>query len=116
MAVDFDDCLTGPVEQDLWLLFPGLDEDSLKERERFLDAYKEMTRKSHLKMNLTEPLRTMRMVHFNSWIAKRWEDHSFQSLQQAQHFQELLSILISLWLGVVVLRHIEGPMAKMLQN
>ncbi len=80
MAVDFDDCLTGPVEQDLWLLFPGLDEDSLKERERFLDAYKEMTRKSHLKMNLTEPLRTMRMVHFNSWIAKRWEDHSFQRM------------------------------------
>jgi hypothetical protein len=20
----------------------------------------------------------MRMVHFNAWIAKRWEDHSFQ--------------------------------------
>ncbi len=80
MAVDFDDCLTGPVEQDLWLLFPGLDEESLKERERFLDAYKEMTRKEFLKMNLAEALRTMRMVHFNSWIAKRWEDHSFQRM------------------------------------
>lgn len=80
MAVDFDDCLSGPVEQDLWLLFPGQDEDSLKDRERFLDAYKEMTRKEHLKMNLTEPLRTMRMVHFNAWIAKRWEDHSFQRM------------------------------------
>jgi Ser/Thr protein kinase RdoA (MazF antagonist) len=80
MAVDFDDCLLGPVEQDLWLLFPGQDEDSLKDRERFLDAYKEMTRKEHLKMNLTEPLRTMRMVHFNAWIAKRWEDHSFQRM------------------------------------
>ena len=37
-----------------------------------------MTRKNILKMNLTEPLRAMRMVHFNAWIAKRWEDHSFQ--------------------------------------
>lgn len=78
IAVDFDDCLTGPVEQDLWLLFPGKDHYSLEDRDRFLSAYKEMTRKDHLKMNLTEALRTMRMVHFNTWIAKRWDDHSFQ--------------------------------------
>lgn len=78
MAVDFDDCLSGPVEQDLWLLFPGQDPDSLEERDRFISAYKEMTRKDHLRMNLTEHLRTMRMVHFNAWIAKRWDDHSFQ--------------------------------------
>ena len=80
VAVDFDDCLTGPPEQDLWLLFPGQDPDSLKDRERFLDAYKEMTRKDYVKMNLTEAFRTMRMVHFNAWIAKRWEDHSFQRM------------------------------------
>jgi Ser/Thr protein kinase RdoA (MazF antagonist) len=78
MAVDFDDCLTGPVEQDLWLLFAGQDEDSLKDRERFLDAYREMTRKEIVRTNLTEIFRIMRMVHFNAWIAKRWEDHSFQ--------------------------------------
>lgn len=78
MAVDFDDCLTGPVEQDLWLLFPGKDQYSLEDRERFLSAYREMTRKDFLRMNLTEALRAMRMVHFNAWIAKRWDDHSFQ--------------------------------------
>lgn len=78
MAVDFDDCLTGPIEQDLWLLFPGTDSYSEEDRDRFQRCYKEMTRKDHLKLNLTEPLRAMRMVHFNSWIAKRWDDHSFQ--------------------------------------
>ena len=78
MAVDFDDALTGPVEQDLWLLFPGQDPDSLKDRERFLSAYQEMTRKDHLSMNMTEIFRTMRMIHFNAWITKRWQDHSFQ--------------------------------------
>lgn len=77
-AVDFDDCLTGPIEQDLWLLFPGKDEYSLEERNRFLAAYREMTRRDHLKINLTEALRSMRMVHFNTWIAKRWDDHSFK--------------------------------------
>lgn len=78
IAVDFDDCLMGPVEQDLWLLLPGKDSWSLEDRERFLGAYREMTRATDLRMNLTEVLRTMRMVHFNAWIAKRWEDHSFQ--------------------------------------
>lgn len=78
IGVDFDDCLTGPVEQDLWLLYPGTDEDSLKERDTFLSAYREMTRKDHLRMDLTEVFRTMRMVHFNAWIAKRWDDHSFK--------------------------------------
>lgn len=80
MAVDFDDCLTGPIEQDLWLLFPGRDQYSTDDRDKFLGAYKEMTRKDSLRMNLTEPLRAMRMVHFNAWIAKRWEDHSFQKM------------------------------------
>jgi Ser/Thr protein kinase RdoA (MazF antagonist) len=78
IAVDFDDCLTGPVEQDLWLLYPGTDEESLKERDTFLSAYREMTRKEHIRTELTEVFRTLRMVHFNAWIAKRWEDHSFK--------------------------------------
>lgn len=103
VAVDFDDCLTGPVEQDLWLLFAGKDEYSLKDRERFLDAYKEMTRRSELRMNLTEALRTMRMVHFNAWIAKRWDDHSFQ--RTFPHFisanywdQELIDLRVQIGL------------------
>jgi Ser/Thr protein kinase RdoA (MazF antagonist) len=78
MAVDFDDCLSGPIEQDLWLLFPGIDEDSQKDKDTFLMAYREMTRNASVNPRLTEALRTMRMIHFNTWIAKRWDDHSFQ--------------------------------------
>lgn len=80
MAVDFDDCITGPIEQDLWLFLPGTDEDSNKERDVFLGAYEEMTKTEHIRLGLTESLRAMRMVHFNVWIAKRWEDHSFQKM------------------------------------
>lgn len=80
LGVDFDDCLTGPIEQDLWLLFPGTDPDSEKDRDYFLGAYREMTRQEHINLAITEILRTMRMVHFNAWIAKRWEDHSFQRI------------------------------------
>ncbi len=101
MAVDFDDCLTGPVEQDLWLLFPGKDQYSTDDRDRFLKAYKEMTRKEHLNMGLTEALRTMRMVHFNAWIAKRWDDHSFQrtfpQFKSANYWdQELIDLRIQI--------------------
>jgi Ser/Thr protein kinase RdoA (MazF antagonist) len=103
MAVDFDDCLKGPIEQDLWLLFPGKDHHSLEDRDRFLGAYKEMTRKDHLRMDLTEILRTMRMVHFNAWIAKRWADHSFQRIfpqfLSANYWdQELIDLRIQLGL------------------
>lgn len=80
VAVDFDDILNGPIEQDLWLLFPGTDPDSLKDRERFLRAYCEMTRRDYVSLRYLEVFRTMRMVHFNGWIAKRWSDHSFQQL------------------------------------
>lgn len=103
IAVDFDDCLTGPVEQDLWLLFPGKDQYSVDDRDRFLKAYKEMTRKDHLNLGLTEALRTMRMVHFNAWIAKRWDDHSFQrtfpQFTSANYWdQELIDLRIQIGL------------------
>jgi len=80
VAVDFDDILTGPIEQDLWLLFPGTDPDSLSDRDRFLKAYCEMTRKDYVSLRFVEVFRTMRMIHFNGWIAKRWSDHSFRQL------------------------------------
>jgi Ser/Thr protein kinase RdoA (MazF antagonist) len=30
-------------------------------------------------MQLIEPLRALRMIHFSAWIARRWEDKRFQS-------------------------------------
>jgi Ser/Thr protein kinase RdoA (MazF antagonist) len=100
-AVDFDDCLKGPIEQDLWLLFPGKDESNFQDRDRFLSSYREMTRKIQIRMNLTEALRTMRMVNFNAWIAKRWEDHSFQRMfpqfiSASYWEQELIDLRIQL--------------------
>jgi len=80
MAVDFDDCVSGPIEQDLWPLVPGTDSYSLEDRMYFHGAYKEMTKKEVIKTHLTESLRTMRLIHFNAWIAKRWEDESFKKM------------------------------------
>jgi Ser/Thr protein kinase RdoA (MazF antagonist) len=78
VAIDFDDTLMGPIEQDLWLLHPGRDTYSIQDKDRFLKAYLEMTKAQSINHHLSEPLRAMRMVHFNAWIAKRWDDHAFQ--------------------------------------
>ncbi len=75
---DLDDCVQGPREQDLWLLFSGRDEWSLEMRAKFLDGYHEMSReRAALTPFLVEALRTLRLVHFNGWIAKRYADPTF---------------------------------------
>ena len=75
--LDFDDSVTGPIEQDLWLLIPGIDPESVKLRESFLDEYRTMTNVEIIQLSLFEWLRAMRTFHFNAWIGRRIEDQSF---------------------------------------
>lgn len=78
---DLDDCVMGPRQQDLWLLFSGRDEWSLSMRQEFLNGYQEMSREPiGVSPLLVEALRTLRLVHFNGWIAKRWADPVFQHM------------------------------------
>ena len=90
---DLDDCVSGPRQQDLWLLFPGRDEWSIKMRNEFLEGYHEMSREPvTLPFALIEALRAMRMVHFNGWISKRWQDpvfpHTFQDFSGRNHWEQ----------------------------
>jgi Ser/Thr protein kinase RdoA (MazF antagonist) len=83
--VDFDDCVMGPKQQDLWLLLPGRDEYSLNERAILLESYHSMARMPViLKQHLVEALRAIRMIHFNGWITKRYEDPTF--IKMYPHF------------------------------
>lgn len=90
---DLDDCVSGPRQQDLWLLFPGRDEWSVNMRNEFLEGYHEMSREPlTLPFALIEALRAMRMVHFNGWISKRWQDpifpHTFQDFSGRNHWEQ----------------------------
>lgn len=76
--VDFDDMLVGPPVQDLWLLIPGRDEESSRQLEVLLRAYEQLRTFDRSTLRLIEPLRTLRLIHYCAWIAKRWEDPSFQ--------------------------------------
>jgi Ser/Thr protein kinase RdoA (MazF antagonist) len=79
-VVDFDDSLMGPCIQDLWLLTPGRDDDSLRRQEALIRGYSEMRPFDRDTLRLREPLRALRMVHFTTWIAKRFEDPAFKQV------------------------------------
>jgi len=76
--VDFDDALEGPCVQDLWLLTPGRDEQTQRYRELLLEGYEMMNQFDRASLKLIEPLRALRMVHFTTWIARRFEDPAFK--------------------------------------
>lgn len=76
--VDFDDMMVGPPVQDVWLLLPGRDEHALDQLRTLLDGYQQMREFEFESLELIEPLRALRMIHFAGWIAKRWEDPAFK--------------------------------------
>jgi Ser/Thr protein kinase RdoA (MazF antagonist) len=75
--LDFDDMARGPAIQDIWLLVPGRDEDSIRQRQVLLEGYEEMRAFDWSTLRLIEPLRALRFVHYSAWIARRWNDPAF---------------------------------------
>jgi len=82
--IDFDDMLVGPAVQDIWLVVPGTDQESIIDRNILLEAYDSMRPFDYQSLKLIEPLRALRYIHFSAWIAKRWEDPAFK--QAFAHF------------------------------
>jgi Ser/Thr protein kinase RdoA (MazF antagonist) len=76
--VDFDDMVTGPCVQDLWLVVPGRDTESKIQMDVLLDGYEQMRSFDRRTLRLIEPLRALRYIHFSAWIARRWQDPYFQ--------------------------------------
>jgi len=75
--VDFDDMLTGPAVQDIWMVVRGRDAESDRQRAVLLAGYEQMRRFDHTTLRLIEPLRGLRMIHFSAWIARRYSDPTF---------------------------------------
>lgn len=76
--IDFDDMVNAPRVQDIWMVIPGRDQYAIEYRNILLDAYEGMTEFDYREIKLIEPLRALRMVHFTSWIAHRFEDEAFK--------------------------------------
>ncbi|MCA9522486.1 MAG: serine/threonine protein kinase [Myxococcales bacterium] len=86
--LDFDDMVIGPAAQDVWMLVPSSDHEGKRQRELFIEAYRQFRPFSDSWLRLVEPLRALRYIHYTTWIARRWEDPSFK--QTFTHFGEAL--------------------------
>ena len=75
--VDLDDCLKGPAIQDIWMLLSGEPQHMERQLEKILKGYSEFHDFNFRERHLIEVLRTLRMLHFSGWLAKRWSDPAF---------------------------------------
>ena len=82
--VDFDDMVEGPCVQDLWLMMPGRDSYARQKLEVMLSGYDQIRPFDRSSIELIEPLRALRFIHFSAWIGRRWNDPAFQRV--FQHF------------------------------
>jgi Ser/Thr protein kinase RdoA (MazF antagonist) len=75
--VDFDDCRMGPAIQDLWMLLSGDRTEMTTQLKCLLEGYRTFYDFDPLELHLMEALRTLRLIHYSAWIARRWDDPAF---------------------------------------
>lgn len=75
--VDFDDARNGPAVQDLWMLLSGSREQQTLQLAEILEGYQEFCDFNFAELNLIEALRSLRIMHYSAWLARRWEDPAF---------------------------------------
>lgn len=75
--VDLDDARMGPAVQDLWMLLSGERAQRTWQLGCLLDGYEQMREFDRRELALIEPLRTLRLIHYSAWLARRWDDPAF---------------------------------------
>ncbi len=75
--VDLDDCRSGPAVQDLWMLLSGERGQMNSQLSELLEGYEEFYDFNRRELALIESLRTLRLLHYSAWLARRWSDPAF---------------------------------------
>jgi len=75
--VDLDDARTGPAVQDLWMLLSGERASMNRQLSDVLAGYEDFMELDRRELHLVEALRTLRLIHYSAWIARRWDDPAF---------------------------------------
>lgn len=75
--VDLDDARMGPAVQDLWMCLAGERAVASRQIAALAEGYREFNDLDVRELALIEPLRTLRMIHYAGWIARRWTDPAF---------------------------------------
>ncbi len=75
--VDLDDARSGHAVQDLWMLLSGERSQQQRQLGLLLDGYEQFREFDRRELALVEPLRTLRLLHYSVWLARRWDDPIF---------------------------------------
>jgi len=75
--VDLDDARMAPAVQDLWLLLSGERTSMERQLGCVLRGYEDFREFDDRELQLLEPLRTLRLIHYQAWLARRWDDPAF---------------------------------------
>ena len=76
-VVDLDDARMGPAVQDLWMFLSGDRAYRTARLADLLEGYTQFRDFDLRELNLVEALRTLRMMHYAAWLARRWDDPAF---------------------------------------
>ena len=75
--VDFDDSRMGPAIQDLWMMLSGERGEMVRQMSDILAGYEDFCDFDPRQLYLVEALRTLRLIHYSAWLARRWDDPAF---------------------------------------
>jgi len=76
--LDFDDMVVAPAVQDVWMLFHGSPEEVHLQREAFFKGYECFRPFDFSELQMSEALRTLRMIRYAAWIGERYEEEIFK--------------------------------------
>ena len=75
--VDFDDCCSAPAIQDLWMFLNGERHERQLQLSELVEGYSEFCDFDPRQIRWVETLRTLRLINYAAWLARRWEDPAF---------------------------------------
>lgn len=78
--MDFDDFGMGSVAQDFWMLCTGDQDEASEALDSLLEGYTSLRAFNEDELEMMEPLRGLRILHYAAWIFRRWDDPSFPQI------------------------------------
>ncbi|HEY2629379.1 MAG TPA: serine/threonine protein kinase [Usitatibacter sp.] len=75
--VDLDDSRMAPAVQDFWMLVSGDRRSMGQQLGKLLRGYEDFMEFDDRQLHLFEALRTLRLLHYCAWLARRWDDPAF---------------------------------------
>nr|WP_305041305.1 serine/threonine protein kinase [Geoalkalibacter sp.] len=75
--VDLDDARLAPAVQDIWMMLSGDRARQNAQLSEIVEGYAEFYDFQPRELRLIEALRSLRILHYCAWLARRWEDPAF---------------------------------------